>query len=248
MEQVKHQKKMNILRGYSNLIPVAPSRWLTNCIRESALFCDRKAYTVPNVIDTDFYSPKPKIEIREKYNLPHDKKLIMACAMGYNNPFKGIQYLIKSMEILANELYEYIVVGECSIEQFPSAIRNKVHLLGYISNQSEMMKLYNCADLLIITSMAENFPNVVIEAMACGVPVVGFATGGIKDQIQHKKNGWIVEQKDVQGLVDGVHWILEEANYSELQENARNYVLKNCSYENVLKIHGEILGSYITKE
>lgn len=234
-------KKLNNWKGYTNLIPVAPSRWLTNCIKNSALFSNLDTYTVPNVIDTDYFIQRSQKDVRVKFGLPVDKKLIMANAIGYDNPFKGVQYLLKAMEGLANEDYEFVVVGKCNLEQFTSIAHEKVHLLGFIGNQSDMVDIYNCADLLMITSLAENFPNVVIEAMACGVPVVGFATGGIIDQIHHKENGWIVAPKDVNGLIEGVKWSLETADYSMLQNNARKYVEECCSYRRVLEIHKPLL-------
>ena len=89
--------------------------------------------------------------------------------------------------------------------------------------------------------MADNFPNVVIEAMACGVPAVGFATGGIKDQIKHKWNGYIVEPRDVKGIVSGIDWVLNHSDYKQISFNARNYVIENCSYDVVLKNHSELL-------
>lgn len=89
--------------------------------------------------------------------------------------------------------------------------------------------------------MADNFPNVVIEAMACGVPAVGFATGGIKDQIKHQWNGYIVEPRDVKGIVSGIDWVLNHSDYKQISLNARKYVEDNCSYEVVLKNHEELL-------
>ena len=234
-------KKLGHWSSYPNLIGAAPSVWLTDCIRNSHLFRGHNVFTIPNVIDTKFYLPKEKKYIRIKFALPIEKKLIIVSAMGYNNPFKGVQYAIQAMEGLMDSDYEFVVVGKCELANFPSHLHSKLHLLGFINNQEEMVDIYNSADVLLITSMAENFPNVVIEAMACGVPVVGFATGGIKDQIKHKSNGWIVEQKDVKGLVEGLRWVLEDADYSDLRKNARQYVLENCSYENVLNNHRVIL-------
>ena len=104
-----------------------------------------------------------------------------------------------------------------------------------------MVRIYNTSDVLLITSIAENFPNVVIEAMACGIPVVGFSTGGIKDQIQHKENGWVVKPRDVDGLLEGVNWILNEADYRSLSYHARTYVETYCSYRNILENHKCIL-------
>lgn len=226
---------------FANMYPVAPSIWLTECIKSSMLFGKNISYTIPNVIDTDLFKPIDKTIVRTKFSLPNDKKLIIFSSVGTHNPYKGAKYLIDAIEKLEDCDYEFIVVGKCDINIFSPNVRKKIHLMGYVTSQELMVQIYNSADVLIITSMAENFPNVVIEAMACGVPVVGFATGGIKDQIQHKENGWLVPQKNVQGLVCGINWVLNDADYSLLSKNARKYVEENCSYKNVLKIHKPIL-------
>lgn len=233
----QQEKKKSMWHGFPNLVLSAPSVWLTDCIKSSALFFNNKAYTIRNVIDTEVFKPLDKIVMREKYNLPLDKKLILFSAMGTHNPYKGTKYLVETLSRIVNSEYEYIVVGNCNIELFPTHVREKIHCIGFVANQEEMVNIYNTADVLLITSMAENFPNVVIEAMACGVPVVGFSTGGIKDQIKHKINGWVVEPRDVDGLLEGIDWVLNEADIKSLSYNARAYVETYCSYHNVLENH-----------
>jgi glycosyltransferase involved in cell wall biosynthesis len=160
--------------------------------------------------------------------------------MGFNNPFKGMAYIVKVMLELAATDIEFIVVGKCRLTDFPKELHQKLHLMGLIKKQEEMVSLYSAADALMITSLAENFPNVVIEAMSCGIPVVGFATGGIKDQIIHKKNGWLTEPKNIGGLVEGVKWVIDN-NYQELSNTARQSVVNRYSYHRALDIHKPLL-------
>lgn len=235
------KKKKEAWSGHQNLILAAPSQWLTTCIEKSTLFKTHPTFCIPNVIDTTLYCPHEKLKARSILGLPKDKKIILFSGMGAFNPYKGTIYLIKALIKLSKTDYEFVVVGHCDKNIFPLQVQEKIHLLGFISEEEKMIQAYNASDVLLITSIADNFPNVVIEAMACGIPVVGFATGGIKDQIHHQQNGWLVEPKDIEGIVDGVKWVLEEANYAMLQRNAREYVENNCSYKNVLKIHEPIL-------
>ena len=157
--------------------------------------------------------------------------------MSTKDPHKGGSYLVRTLELLSDMDYEYVVVGRCDINAFPDRLKKKIHLIGFVSEIQKMISVYNAVDVLLITSMADNFPNVVIEAMSCGVPVVGFATGGIRDQIRHQWNGWIVEPRDVEGLVEGVKWVLGDADYQKLCSNARSYVEDTCSYKHVLEMH-----------
>lgn len=227
--------------GYKNLILAAPSQWLTDCIRKSSLFKDNQAFCIPNLIDTKRFYQADKKQARTELGLPLDKKLILFSAMGTHNPYKGSTYLVETLEKISQIDYEFVVVGRCDIDIFSDSVRNRIHLIGFVSEMQKMISVYNAVDVLLITSMADNFPNVVIEAMSCGVPVVGFATGGIKDQIKHQLNGWIVEPKDVEGLVEGVKWVLENTDYLELSNNARSYVEDRCSYNRILEIHRPLL-------
>ena len=224
-----------------NLIGAAPSRWLTDCIKESSVFRGHQAFCIPNVIDTSIFRPLKKKDIREKLHLPHDKKLIMFASMPAHDRYKGSKYLVQILEFMAaNTKYEFLVAGNSNIDLFSPTTRSKIHSVGYISNEKQMAEVYNAADVYLITSLAENFPNVILECMACGVPAVGFSTGGIKDQIHHKKNGWITEPKQVNDVIEGIFWVLENPQYKELCQNAVNYVNLNCSFDKVWEIHQPI--------
>lgn len=235
--------KIEYLQGYPNLYAAAPSKWLCGLISKSTLFKNQGVFHVPNVIDTDIFLPDDKRIIRKKLGLPLEKKLMIFSATGTNNPYKGVKYLVEVVNRLSMEDngIDFIVLGNSNPAIFSEAAQSRLHITGFINNQAKMIDYYKCSDILITTSLADNFPNVVIEAMACGVPAVGFQTGGIVDQIHHMENGWIVPQKDVDGLIEGINWILNEADYSSLQLNARKYVEDNCSYHNVVKNHSQIL-------
>ena len=231
-------KKHMQWQSYDNLVGVAPSQWLTDCIKESSVFKGHQAFCIPNVIDTSIFRPLNKKEVREKLHLPQNKKLVMFASMPANDRCKGSKFLVQILDFLAaNTDYEFLVAGNSNPELFSSKTRSKIHSTGQISDESQMAEVYNAADVYLITSLAENFPNVIIECMACGIPAVGFATGGIKDQIQHKINGWIVPPKDVDGAIKGLSWVLDNLEYAALCQNARNYVENNCSFNRVLEIH-----------
>ena len=75
--------------------------------------------------------------------------------------------------------------------------------------------MYNAADLFVLPSLEDNLPNTIMEAMACGVPCVGFKSGGIPEMIDHRKNGYVAEYKSAEDLAEGMRWVLSEADYDE---------------------------------
>lgn len=167
----------------------------------------------------------------------------MISAVDANNIYKGFDYLCEAISKIKTDNIEFLVVGNVNLKSYPQEIRKRIKPLGFISNQQKIIEIYNSVEAYVTSSIAENFPNVVIEAMACGIPVVGFATGGIPDQISHKHNGYLAKYKDSEDLARGIDWVLNSKEYAKLCTNARNYVIKNCSYINVLKNHSLILNT-----
>jgi glycosyltransferase involved in cell wall biosynthesis len=106
--------------------------------------------------------------------------------------------------------------------------------IGFVS-PDEMPDYYNAADVYITPSLQDNLPNTVMEAMACGTPCLGFNTGGIPEMISHKKNGYIADYKNAQDLANGLIWILFESDLMKLSDNAREKVLAEYSYRQVVE-------------
>lgn len=239
---LQQKKKIRKWSNHDNFIIATPSRWLADCARESSVFKGTKVVVCPNVLDTDVFKPLEKEKCRKVLGLDEGKKYLMISAVDANNIYKGFDYLCEAISMIKTNNVEFIVVGNVNLESYPQEIRKKIKPLGFISDQQEIIEIYNSVEAYVTSSVAENFPNVVIEAMSCGKPVVGFATGGIPDQISHKHNGYLAKYKDAEDLARGIDWVLNCDNYNQLCRNARDYVIENCSYINVLKNHHEILG------
>lgn len=237
----QQKKKIKEWKGQGNFIIASPSAWLANCAKKSSIFCSNQVIVCPNVVDTDVFKPMNKQKCREKLGLQPRKRYMMLSAVDANNIYKGFEYLCKAMKLVTTENVEFVIVGNVNLDAYPSGIKNKIIPMGFVRDQSKIIDIYNSVDAYVTSSIAENFPNVVIEAMSCGIPVVGFATGGIPEQISHKENGYLAKYKDSEDLARGIDWVLNSKNYEELCKSARQYVIENCSYINVLKNHKQIL-------
>ncbi len=100
-----------------------------------------------------------------------------------------------------------------------------------------MIYLYNASDIFVTSSLQENLPNTIMEAMSCGVPVVAFQTGGIPEMIDHLQNGWLAEYKSSYLLAEGMYWCLYQAQYEQLCINARNKVLQCYSPQKIAEAY-----------
>ena len=81
-------------------------------------------------------------------------------------------------------------------------------ILACLTIEDDIVAAYNAADAMVVPSLEDNLPNTVIEAMACGTPVVGFRTGGIPEMIDHEQNGYLADVGSAQQLADGLAFIL----------------------------------------
>ena len=103
-----------------------------------------------------------------------------------------------------------VLIGKGNVPGF-SGFRNlHFHPTGYVHDEQEMIRLINLADLLLFPSQADNLPNVLIEAIACGVPAVTFDIGGCKEIVRDMDNGYVVQPFDAEAFAGKTLHLLED--------------------------------------
>ncbi len=235
----------------NNITIVGCSQWLSNRAKKSSLFKDFSVKAIPNPLDTNLFSPQNKASARAKLGLPIDKKLILFVAAKVSVIWKGFSYFQEALEILKaqhshNQDIELVVLGESdteTIEKLPF----KAHALGRISDVNKIVSIYSAADVFVTSSIQENLPNTIMEAMACGTPAVGFEVGGIPEMIENQQNGFLAKYKSAGSLAEGMKWVLFEANHEELSSNARQKVLDNYSEKVVVEQYLEVYRNLVAQ-
>ena len=238
-------KKKRDLYQLAPITFVTCSQWLKERARQSALIANQEIINIPNPINTNLFRPRNKQEARIKCNLPTDKRLILFGSAKITDKRKGIDYFIESCRVLAERYPELkdelgIVVYGKDSEQLKPLVPFQVYPLNYISNEKELIDVYNSVDLFVIPSLEENLPNTIMEAMACGIPCVGFQVGGIPEMIDHLHNGYVAEYKSVEDFANGIHWILNEGEYKTLSEEACRKVSSSYSESAIAKRYIEV--------
>ena len=218
---------------------VACSNWLKEMAIKSPLTLGHHVTSIPNPIDTEVYRPLNKNEIRDKLNLPIDKKIILFAAVKASDKRKGLDYLIEASNLLKNYSEEilFLIAGNRS-EEIENKFTLPVKSMGYVSPK-DMPLLYNAADLFVSPSLQDNLPNTIMESMSCGTPCIGFNIGGIPQMIDHQTNGYVSEYRNSKDLAEGILWSLFETN-TNLGQNARKKVIENYSNEIIAKQYIEI--------
>jgi glycosyltransferase involved in cell wall biosynthesis len=111
---------------------------------------------------------------------------------------------------------------------------------GYVSDEQRMVRLYRAADVFVLPSLSENLPNTIMEAMACGVPCLGFRVGGIPEEIDHQRTGYVARYSDAADLAHGLHWLLYEADRKSMARDCVRKVEQNYSQAAVAVKYTEI--------
>ena len=230
-------RKKRLYNG-CNIHFIACSRWLEEQAKQSALLTGQRVSNIPNTIDTHIFSPTDRKEARLRCGLPADKRVILFVSQKVTDERKGMEYFINAVNSLAEGNpdikrdtvvallggHSEDVAGRIALQSFP---------LGYVDDDRLIVSIYNSADVYVLPSLEDNLPNTIMEAMACGVPCVGFRVGGIPEMIEHRRTGYIANIKDAADLAEGIRWTLCDADRQTLRDNSLHKVAVYYSPQSV---------------
>ena len=236
------QRKQRLLEG-KRITFVACSQWLASEARKSALLTGQDILSIPNPIDNRLYAPSDKRKARQQLGLPEEDRLILFVSQRVTNPNKGMSYLMEACQQLVRQYPEMeqrtsvvVLGGHAEDLHFPF----KTYPLGYVNDEQRIVQVYRAADAFVLPSLSENLPNSIMEAMACGVPSIGFRIGGIPEMIEHLKNGYLATYRDAADLAKGLHYVLAEADYDDLSHECLKKVAHSYSQQSVAKRYQEV--------
>lgn len=238
------KRKKALLRNNS-IYFVACSKWLANEAKASALLSGQRICSIPNPIDTRLFCRHDRAEARRALNLPQDKRILLFVSQRVTNVNKGIDFLIRACEKLSTEMPQAgndicVAILGGHADEVADKLPFQAFPLGYVSDERRIVEVYNAVDLFVLPSLSENLPNTIMEAMACGVPCLGFNVGGIAEMIDHKRNGYVAEYKNADDLADGIRWVLDEADHEALSMEAVKKVHSTYSQTSVAAKYIEV--------
>lgn len=205
---------------------VGCSQWLASLAQDAPLLEGQEVTSIPNPIDTAFFAPADnKLQVRRALGLPTDKLLLLFTAYKVTEPKKGIDYLIESITLLCEEHPQLrerlaIVLAGRESDTLADAFCIPTYTLPYDHSEERQRGLYQAADLLLMPTLMDNLPNTIAEAMACGVPCVGFNVGGLPQMIETGVNGYLAAYCDSLDFAHGIARTLSSSSYQALARNA----------------------------
>ncbi|RJQ24529.1 glycosyltransferase family 4 protein [Candidatus Parcubacteria bacterium] len=184
---------INTLQNVDHIISVS-NELERKVIEEYGIKKDRVT-VIPNGIEPEKFKSIDKIMARKYCGLDKDKKYILSLSRLSHE--KGLEYLFEAFAFLKVNNAELVVVGDGPLNEalhnmsLKLGIRNKVNFIGSVSHD-ETINWYNAADVYCLPSLWEGCPNVIIESLACGTPVVSTKVGGIPDLVPNDDYGYLV--------------------------------------------------------
>jgi len=184
-----------------------PSRWLADEVRKSALFAPFETVVIAPGIDIDTFQPRDRGMAYEFLGIDAGARVVLFVAFDVDNRRKGGDLLAKALAGMSCKNLEVVTVGRGEM-MLPEGVRHRP--LGTITNDRILSFVYSAADVFVIPSREDNSPNTVIEAMACGIPVVGFDNTGIRELVRNGETGLLVPTGDCAALRAGIERILSD--------------------------------------
>lgn len=215
---------INMLMGrYADKI-VTVSQAVANHIKQSPFIKDSQVEVIYNGVDNTVYYPMDASSIREKFDIAQDALVIGM--IGRLNAIKGQNDFIEAVEPLLekNEQAVAFLAGgvfpgeEWRLEELDkriasSSVVSQIHRIDYYDKTSE---LYNMFDIFVLPSIKpDSLPTVVLEAMACSKPVVGYNNGGIAEMVVDDKSGCLVKPNRPQELSNAISLLLDSSEKRE---------------------------------
>ena len=216
---------------------------------------EEKIAIIPNGIDLSEYAElPPKGVFKKKFNIPEDKKIILY--LGRIHKIKGIDFLVKAYAYLIKKMNckdtVLVIAGpDDGYLKEVQELTNRLSVSKYVLFTGPLygrnkLEAYVDSEFYVLPSRYETFPMTVLEAYACGKPVIGSKVGGLRDLIVDGKTGLLINVGDVEQLAKAILFLLNnEGEIEKMGSIGRQYVKYNFSIEKVVekleKVYEEVV-------
>ena len=206
-------KRRKDIFDHSKLYVATPCQWLMDKVKESILAPAMiEGRVIPNGVDVQVFHPGDRQKARMRLGLPLDQPILLFVANGIKkNPFKDYETLRVAIALIgemSTQPIHFVALGERGeTEQLGQAT---VHYIDRTTNLELVASYSQAADIYVHASKAETFPNTILEAMACALPVVASNVGGISEQVVGGETGLLVEPLNPDQLAQASLRLLED--------------------------------------
>jgi len=247
------QRKRKIY-SKSRLHIATPSQWLMQKVEQSMLApAVAGSRIIPNGVDLSIFKPMDKPKVRTNLNLPQDTTILLSIGNRFKgSPFKDHATISETVKRLGdqNDIQELLLlcVGDEGPDEHIGKV--KIRFVGYHRDVKKVAQFYQAADIFLHAAKieADTFPNTILEALACGTPVIATAVGGIPEQIEDGETGFLVPPGDAKAMAERITRLLKDEDLrrqmaKEAATTAQNRFSLERQVEDYLRWYREILSA-----
>jgi glycosyltransferase involved in cell wall biosynthesis len=209
---------------------VTPSKWMQEQVKKSSLMSRWPCITIPNGLDIDVFKPRDQAAARELLGIPRESLVVLFLADWAGERRKGFSLLVEALKNFREDSrVHFLTVGR----EMPSIdLGPRVTSIASVTDDEKLSSIYSAADVFVLPSLQDNLPNTVLEALACGVPIVAFDSGGVPEIVKTGESGRLVPVGDVNGLAAAIAALLENKEERlKVSELARRSAVQNYGLE-----------------
>jgi glycosyltransferase involved in cell wall biosynthesis len=179
-------------------------------VRLSSLMGGFPVTVIPCAVDVHTFFPRPRPSARECLGLPPDRSIVLMVTHDFGRSSKGAELLSAALGLMHGRQRPFVLTVGHGDTPFTGEFEH-LHW-GPATDDRLLALLYSAADLLVFPSPNEGmgFGQVIVEALACGLPVVGFDDSGIRDAIRPGITGFVAHSKTADALADALQVALED--------------------------------------
>jgi glycosyltransferase involved in cell wall biosynthesis len=223
---------------------------LSQKIKSQVLPLNMRVQIIPNYVDVKVTDRLDRKQLREKYQFGESLKVILF--VGRLHPVKNVDFLLKAYKHIVSEVNSKVVILGDGPERMPLEalakdldIADKVDFKGFVL-KDEVLEYMNASDILVLPSLVEGQPRVILEAWACGLPVVAAKSSGLQDLINDGIDGILFDVHSEKELVNAIIGALKAAKSNLLIENGEKRV-KEFEKERILSMQIEAIQTLLNK-
>ncbi|WP_088070478.1 glycosyltransferase family 4 protein [Gottfriedia luciferensis] len=205
-------------------------------------------------IDTEIFKPidePDKRVLKKSFGYDPDDFLLFYAAEFNKN--KNQQFLLNSLALIKDELpnVKLLLAGEGALLDECKKLANRLgisHMVDFLGFRKDIKEILPMCDVAVGSSLREGLPVNIMEAMACGLPILAVDNRGHRELVINNKNGWIVRRNDLNGFSNALKDLVNRKSLRErLGFSSRKIVLRKYSIEKVMMRKSRVYKSYMNE-
>lgn len=219
------ERRREMLAKHPNMIAVTPSQWLARQAL-AGLWAGHRVETIANGVPTHVYRPIDRLEARRQLGIAATGLVVLVVAQDLTERRKGAG-MFPALWRHVQTPFTLVTMGDGCLA---TSAASQSQALGYIADDETKALAYSAANVLLHPAPVDNFPNVILEAMACGTPAVALPVGGIPEMVCPGMNGWLAKLATAQSLGETLEQALCEIRAGrDLRAMCRETAVKHFS-------------------